>query len=155
MTTELKAIFSRDLDKLVQEIQAFQHEENLWKTVGQISNSAGNLCLHLVGNLNTYIGDNLGKTGYVRDRESEFNQKGIPKAELLQQINEVKTIVTHTFERLPDQQLQELYPQQVLGYEMTTGFFLIHLQGHLSYHLGQINYLRRMLEQTASANANE
>lgn len=146
MTTELTSLIERDLDKLAEEIRAFRQEENLWKTTGQITNPAGNLCLHLVGNLSTYIGAILGKTGYVRDREAEFSQKGIPQEVLLQQVKEVKTVVTHTLRRLPEEQLLELYPQQVLGYEMTTGFFLVHLYGHLSYHLGQINYLRRILE---------
>lgn len=146
MTNEITTVFARDLEKLAEEIHAFQQEENLWKTTGHISNSAGNLCLHLLGNLNTYIGATLGNTGYVRDREAEFNQKGIARTELLQQVQEVKTVVTHTLQKLPKEQLMQVYPQQVLGFDMTTGFFLVHLYGHLNYHLGQINYLRRVLE---------
>ncbi|MBD1396483.1 DinB family protein [Pontibacter sp. JH31] len=146
MTKELTSLFERDLNKLTEEIRAFQHEENLWKTTGQISNSAGNLCLHLVGNLNTYIGAILGNTGYRRDREAEFSQKGIPVTELLKRIREVQAVVSHTLQQLPEEGLQELYPQPILGHDMSTGFFLMHLHGHLNYHLGQINYLRRVLE---------
>jgi uncharacterized damage-inducible protein DinB len=146
MTTEISFIINRDLDRLAEEIRAFKQEEDLWKVAGQIANPAGNLCLHLVGNLNTYIGAILGGSGYVRNREAEFSQKDIPKADLLHTIQEVKAAVSYTLEKLQEEQLQEIYPQQVLGYEMTTGFFLLHLSGHLNYHLGQINYLRRMLE---------
>ena len=71
----LKTIFSRDLLKLKTEIELYKKEEKLWCTDKNISNSAGNLCLHLVGNLNTYIGNEIGKTGYVRNRELEFSQK--------------------------------------------------------------------------------
>ncbi|MBX0331835.1 DUF1572 domain-containing protein [Pontibacter sp. HSC-14F20] len=146
MSTELRHLFDRELERLSNEILAFEEEENLWKTKGQISNSAGNLCLHLVGNLNTYIGAILGQSGYVRNRDAEFNLRNIARKELLEKIAEVKRIVSHTFGRLTENELQETYPQQVLGYEMTVSFFMIHLYGHLNYHLGQINYLRRMLE---------
>jgi uncharacterized damage-inducible protein DinB len=146
MTHDISFILNRDLDRLVEEIRAFKQEEHLWKVAGRISNSAGNLSLHLVGNLNTYIGAILGASGYVRDREAEFSQKNIPKADLLFKIQEVKATVSNTLENLTEEQLRLPYPQQVLGYEMTTAFFLIHVSGHLNYHLGQINYLRRMLE---------
>jgi uncharacterized damage-inducible protein DinB len=145
MKTEISIIITRDLDRLAEEIRAFKQEEDLWKVTGQVTNPAGNLCLHLVGNLNTYIGAILGENGYVRNREAEFSQKNVPKAVLLDKIKEVKATVSHTLEKLPEERLQEPYPQQALGYEMTMGFFLLHLSGHLNYHLGQINYLRRML----------
>ncbi|WP_299700651.1 DinB family protein [uncultured Pontibacter sp.] len=145
MKQEISFIISRDLDRLAEEIRAFKREEDLWKVTGHVTNPAGNLCLHLVGNLNTYVGAILGGSGYVRNREAEFSQKNIPKDDLLHQIQEVKATVTYTLEKLLERQLQGAYPQQVLGYEMTTGFFLLHLSGHLNYHLGQINYLRRVL----------
>lgn len=146
MTTELHNLFDRELDRLAEEIQAFKQEENLWKTEGQVTNPAGNLCLHLVGNLQTYVGAKLGQSGYVRNRNAEFSLRNTPRKKLLEQIEDVKRTVAHTLGQLTDEQLQEPYPQQVLGYEMTVSFFLIHLYGHLNYHLGQINYLRRMLD---------
>lgn len=146
MKNEIRFILNRDLDRLFEEIRAFKNEEDLWKVTGHITNSAGNLCLHLVGNLNTYVGAILGACGYVRDREAEFSQKNVPKFELLNKIQQLKGKVSYTLERLQEEQLQEPYPQQVLGYEMTTGLFLLHLSGHLNFHLGQINYLRRILE---------
>jgi uncharacterized damage-inducible protein DinB len=146
MTASIAALLLRDLDKLLHELASFQKEANLWKTTGHITNSAGNLCLHLVGNLNTYIGANLGNSGYVRNRDAEFSQRDIPVQELLRQVTETKTVVSHTLEQIPEDQLHAPYPQQVLGYEMTTGYFLVHILGHLNYHLGQINYLRRVLE---------
>lgn len=146
MKAELTAIILRDLDRLADEIRAFNQEENLWKVTGHVTNPAGNLCLHLAGNLSTYIGAILGGSGYARDREAEFNLKNVSRAELLKKVEQVKLVISGTLRKLQEEQLQQPYPQQVLGYEMNTGYFLLHLSGHLNYHLGQINYLRRLLE---------
>jgi hypothetical protein len=115
-------------------------------TTGSIKNSAGNLCLHLVGNLNTYIGKNIGQTNYVRNRDAEFSLKNIPQQTLIQKVVETRSVVSVGLEKLTDAQLELRYPEDVMGYEMTNGYFLIHLNSHLSYHLGQINYIRRVFE---------
>ncbi|WP_312902902.1 DinB family protein [Chryseobacterium taichungense] len=146
MTASLQSLFTRDLNKLKTEIESYQNEETIWKTDKNISNSAGNLCLHLVGNLNNYIGAELGNSGYIRNRELEFSLKDVPRTELIQQIESTIEIINSSLERLSTEDLQKNYPSEPLGYEMTTGYFLIHLFGHLSYHLGQINYHRRLLD---------
>jgi uncharacterized damage-inducible protein DinB len=146
MLQDLATILTRELEKLYNEIDAFTAEANIWKTTGNITNSAGNLCLHLCGNLNTYIGATLGNSGYVRDRPAEFSSKDVPKAELLKQVELTREMVAQTLQQLQPVDLEKNYPEQVLDKPMTTGFFLIHLTAHLSYHLGQINYLRRVLE---------
>jgi hypothetical protein len=99
----------------------------------------------LIGNLNAYIGATLGKTGYVRDRATEFSAKHIPKAELLADLTSTKAMINATLSAIPDDQLSKLYPNELLGYPMTVHYFLVHLSGHLNYHLGQIDYHRRLL----------
>jgi len=146
MIDELIKIYDRDLDRLKNEIKAFEQESNLWKTTGRIKNPAGNLCLHLAGNLNTYIGRNIGQTGYIRDRYAEFHLKNVPKETLLEQVDDVQSIVLSTISQMEGGELEEIHTENIFGYEMTNGFLLIHLAAHLSYHLGQINYLRRILE---------
>lgn len=79
----LQKLFARDLDKLRQEISLYKDKNNIWIIDKSIANTAGNLCLHLVGNLNTYIGAEIGKTGYIRNRELEFSLKDIPQQELI------------------------------------------------------------------------
>ncbi|MGV3540032.1 MAG: DinB family protein [Rufibacter sp.] len=143
----LKTFFTRDLTRLRQEIALYIQEENLWKTDGQIANSAGNLCLHLIGNLNTYIGRELGQTGYIRHRELEFSQKDVPQQELLQKLDQTLAVVQTTLAHLEESALEKEYPVLVFEDKMPTGYFLIHLATHLSYHLGQINYHRRLLDQ--------
>ncbi|MGO4773308.1 DinB family protein [Flavobacterium sp. W22_SRS_FK3] len=140
----LKSLFNRDLNKLKEEIEAYQSESQLWVIDKNISNSAGNLCLHLIGNLNTYIGAELGKTGYIRDRPLEFSAKDIPKAQLISKIEETILVVNNTLDSLKESDLEHIYTQIVFEKEMTTGFFLVHLSTHLAYHLGQINYHRRL-----------
>lgn len=139
-------LLSRDLDKLAMEISSFENEKNLWMLSGEINNTAGNLCLHLVGNLNHFIGTIMGNSGYVRNRESEFASKDLSKQQLLQMVAETKEAVVSSLEKWPVGDLQNPYPIQVFGEEMTYEFFLIHLIAHLNYHLGQINYLRRMID---------
>ena len=146
MIENIRSLFTRDLNKLKTEIELYRKEETIWKTDKNISNSAGNLCLHLVGNLNNYIGAILGNSGYVRNRELEFSLKDVPRTELIQQIESTIEIVNSSLGRLSIEDLQKNYPSEPLGYKMTTGYFLIHLFGHLSYHLGQINYHRRLLD---------
>jgi len=140
------ALFERDLNKLKMEIEAYQQEENLWLTTENISNSAGNLCLHLIGNLNAFIGSQLGNTGYVRHRELEFSTKNIPKKELISSIKETLSILRSTLPNISEEALNADYPMVVFQEKMSTGYFLIHLTGHLAYHLGQINYHRRFLD---------
>lgn len=146
MVDELCTLYERDLQRLHKEIAAFEKEEHLWQKDGHVPNSAGNLALHLVGNLSTYIGNTLGKVPYVRNREAEFDTKYISKQELLRQIEHTREVVLASLQALRPEDLAQDYPEEVLGYKMNTRFFLIHLLAHLSYHLGQVNYLRRILE---------
>jgi len=141
----LKSLFNRDLNRLKGEIESYSNESQIWEIDKNISNSAGNLCLHLMGNINTYIGAELGKTGYVRDRPLEFSLKNIPQSELITKIEETILVVNNTLDSLSEADLELIYPQIVFEKEMTTGFFLVHLSTHLGYHLGQINYHRRLI----------
>lgn len=142
----LKIIFNRDLDKLKFEIESYQNENIIWVTDKNILNSAGNLCLHLIGNLNTYIGAEIGKTGYIRNRPLEFSLKNIPKSKLISKIENTILVVNNALDSLTEEDLTAIYPKIVFEKEMTTGFFLVHLSTHLAYHLGQINYHRRLLD---------
>ena len=140
-------LFERDLNKLKQEIASYTNESDLWKIQDGIANSAGNLCLHLVGNLKSYIGKTLGGIPYERQRDKEFSDKNIPQTQLLQNIDETKEAVVSTIQKLNNETLNGKYPLEVLGSEMTTEYFLVHLYGHLDYHLGQVNYHRRLLNK--------
>jgi hypothetical protein len=143
---ELRKVFIKDLQKLKEEIGLYRSEQNLWKIEKQIANSAGNLCLHLVGNLNTYIGKEIGKTGYIRNREQEFALKNIPQKELVLMVENTITMLDKVMQSMTDEQLEAEYPVLVLKEKTSTGYFLFHLSSHLGYHLGQINYHRRLID---------
>jgi uncharacterized damage-inducible protein DinB len=146
MIETLIQLFLRDLEKLKTEISSFRDEKNIWIISGDIKNSAGNLCLHLCGNLQHFIGAILGNSGYIRNRDAEFSRKDVPISELVAEI-ELTTIAVETaLKNLPEGILEKTYPINVFSYEMTTGYFLVHLTTHLNYHLGQINYHRRLLD---------
>lgn len=145
VSDEVLKLFERDLEKLIAELEQYQSEASLWSTAAGVSNAAGNLVLHINGNLNHYIGATLGGTGYHRDREAEFATRDIPKATLIAEVSETKAVLSGVLGKLGAAQLEQTYPVESLGYTMSTRYFLIHLYGHLSYHLGQVNYLRRVL----------
>ncbi len=148
LTGVLIQLYERDLDKLKAEMEQYSNEADLWKTSGDITNSAGNLTLHLIGNLKHFIGAVLGNSGFIRDRDAEFSTDGVTRNELLTEIDATATIVKSTLEKLTDADLAKTYPIEVFGHPMTTEFFLVHLTTHLNYHLGQINYHRRLLAGT-------
>ena len=146
LTQTLIELFTRDLNNLTEEIRRYKDESNLWKTEGLITNSAGGLCLHLIGNLNHFIGAILGDTGYVRQRELEFTLTDVPKMELIKQVEDTLGVIERTLKKLTEADLQKEYELQVFKKPMSTEYFLVHLSTHLSYHLGQINYHRRLLD---------
>jgi uncharacterized damage-inducible protein DinB len=142
---DLKKVYLKDLQKLKEEISLYRDEQSLWKIEKEISNSAGNLCLHLIGNLNHFIGATMGHSGYVRNRDQEFAAKNILQKELIKMVEETIEVVDKTLSSTKDEELVKEYPLVVFKEKMTTGYFLFHLVGHLSYHLGQINYHRRLV----------
>ncbi|MFE3872450.1 DUF1572 family protein [Flavobacterium sp. ZS1P70] len=141
----LKSLFTRDLNKLKSEIELYRNDSDIWKIQEGITNSAGNLCLHLIGNLNTYIGAEFGKTSYIRNRALEFSLKDIPKTELLSKIEETIVVVNHALNNISEEELKMEFPLLVFESKTSTEYMLIHLTTHLAYHLGQINYHRRLL----------
>jgi hypothetical protein len=142
---ELNQLFQRDLEMLGKELQAYPKEENLWVVDKEISNSGGNLSLHIFGNLRHFIGLDFGGIPYERKRDREFEAKGVPLSELLLELEEVKKIVSTSLLGLNPDRMGDRSLHAFFGHQMSIGFFLIHLYGHLNYHLGQVNYHRRLL----------
>lgn len=146
LTGILINLFERDLSKLEQEMAAYETAGGVWRVPPGITNSAGNLCLHLCGNLQHYVGAVLGKTGYVRNRELEFSTKNLPTEELLVLIGSTRRVILTVIAGLTAEDLEKTYPEKVLSGDISTGHFLVHLSTHLNYHLGQINYHRRLTQ---------
>ena len=147
MTEHLIRLFSRELDGLKSELRAYDDPAQIWLSPQGISNSAGNLALHLAGNLQHYIGAILGESGYVHVRKHEFNAEAIPLEKVLAEIDCAREVVENTLEKMDERELQEKYPKAPLGLDVTVELFLLHLLSHFAYHLGQINYHRRLVSK--------
>ena len=145
LAQELAALYARDIARLIQELHAFPDTGSLWKTAPGVSNAAGTLALHLEGNLREYIGRQLGSLPFERNRPLEFSARGVAQSELIGRLEAVRSSIPPVIARLNAAQLDAPYPEQVLGIPMSTRQFLIHLAGHLNYHLGQVDYLRRFV----------
>lgn len=145
LASELAALFVRDISRLIQELHAFPDTNALWRTAPGVSNAAGTLALHLEGNLREYIGRQLGGIEFTRDRPKEFSARGVAQSELIERLEAVCSTIPRVIAGLTEEQLNARYPEQVLGQPMTTRQFLVHLAGHLNYHLGQVDYLRRFV----------
>lgn len=146
LTEAIKTIFNRDLNALKKEIASYKNEAVIWHTERNISNSAGNLCLHLIGNVNHFFGATLGNTGYVRNRDAEFNDKNITAAYLISQIDAAIKMMDDVLFSIRPEQLQQEYPLMLMDKKHSVEFVLIFMTTHFSYHLGQINYHRRLLD---------
>jgi len=141
----LAQIYERDLNKLKEELSLYKNEGTIWEVKDGISNSAGNLALHLVGNLKHFIGAGLGKTDYIRNRDSEFTLKNIPRKDLLEDIDNTIGILKSAIGKLSDEDFSKDFPVEIQNKIQRTDYALFHLLSHLSYHLGQINYHRRLI----------
>ncbi|WEK35375.1 MAG: DinB family protein [Candidatus Pseudobacter hemicellulosilyticus] len=156
ITPTLIQLFDQGLDKLAAEINQYPDDASLWTLQEGISNTGGNLCLHLTGSLQHFLGAVLNDSGYVRNRDAEFSLKNITRKKLLDEVEAARIAVKDTLEQLSKKQLEKEYPIQVYGEPMTTQFFMFQLINHFHYHLGQINYHRRLLgKATAPAEGAE
>lgn len=148
LNNTLQDLYHRDLTKLKQEIESYKSDDALWRTDKALPNSGGNLALHLCGNLSHFIGATLGGSGYIRNRDLEFSDKGVSRDEVIKKIDDTLAAVDNTLANVTGEQLAENFPIEVFKDKpvVSTEWMLVHLATHLNYHLGQVNYHRRMLD---------
>ncbi len=142
---ELAALFRRDLTRLAQELRALPDDGALWSKPPGISNSIGNLVLHLEGNLREYICRQLAGVSYTRQRDLEFSQSGLALADLRARVEKLAKLIPEVVAGLSEADLTRLYPEEPFGSPISTAQYLVSIHGHLNYHLGQTDYLRRFL----------
>ena len=142
----IRTLLLRELRTLRRQVDAYPTAEQLWMVPAGAPNSAGTLVLHLAGNLQHFIGAHLGHTGYVRQRDLEFSRRDVPRSELLAEIAAAERAITAGLAHLTDETIEAAYfPEPLAGTSVTTSEFLIHLAVHLGYHLGQVDYHRRIV----------
>ena len=150
MAAWLTKVLLRDLESVRSQLEAYSDEEAIWQTLPGMTNTAGTLALHIAGNLQHFVGAKLGGSGYARDRPAEFEFRGVPRSRLLSELDSASEAVKQTLPKLPDHELQRIFPEAVGGVQLTTGQFLVHLATHLGYHVGQLDYHRRAVTGEAS-----
>ena len=141
----VQAMLLRELAAVRRSVEAYPDDASIWRLPAGLPNSAGTLVLHLAGNLQHYVGAVLGDTGYRRDRPAEFARRDVPRSDLLRELAAAVTAIDHTLPTLTDEKLAQPYPETIGGHVLSTGVFLVHLSTHLAYHLGQIDYHRRVV----------
>jgi len=146
LNSVLVSFYERDIRILIEEVKLFRNEEDLWRTQGAVKNSSGNLVLHIIGGLNYFIGAILAQTGYVRDRDLEFIRKGVVRKDLVAQLEELIPMINETVNALTQEQMEAEFPIFFDKAKTSTSYVLVQLLLHLNYHLGQVNYLRRIFE---------
>jgi hypothetical protein len=146
LNTVLANFYARDIRKLIEEVNSFRNEEDLWRTQGSVKNSSGNLVLHIIGGLNYFIGALLAHTGYVRTRDQEFSRKGLTRKDLVDQLEELILLTNRTLNALPQERMEAEFPILFDDARNSTAYVLMQLLSHLNYHSGQMNYLRRVFE---------
>ena len=153
MGQDFANIYGRELDRLAEEVAAYENDSDLWSTSGGQKNPPGNLALHTAGTLMHYISGGLGASGYVRDRDREFSERDVPRAEIVRRIRECRDTVVPVLEGLEDAALDGAHPGEVPArlQGITTRAFLLHLLWHVGWHLGHVYYHRLGLTDTGSA----
>ena len=143
----IAVVMTRELKALRREVESYPNDDKLWETAPGITNPGGNLILHLAGNIQYFVGAVLGGTGYKRYRDAEFGSRDLPKADLLREIDGAIAAVQTGMAKVTDADMKKPFPEAVGGVTPTTGAFLAHLAVHLGYHLGQVDYHRRIISR--------
>ncbi len=141
----LAAVICRELETLERELVAYHSDAEVWALPAGLPNSAGTLALHASGNLLHFVGTVLGGTGYLRDRDAEFGERGVPRSELVAGLRKAALVVSEVLGDLDQSVFAQPYPLPVLNRRQNTGEFMLHLATHLAYHAGQVDYHRRIV----------
>jgi Protein of unknown function (DUF664) len=145
LTDDLTTTLSRDLRALAREIAAYPDDAAVWREVPGLPNAAGVLARHLAGNIRHYVGTALGGGSFVRDRADEFAGRGATRAHIIAEVEAARADVERVLPALTDAVLDADLPVPVGGHAVGARRFLLHLGAHLAYHLGQIDYHRRVV----------
>ena len=147
LTELVKASLTRELESLrdaVRDLAAPLDERHFWAKPLQPGNSFGHLVLHLTGNLNWFVGAQLGGTGYVREREREFTEANPPtKAAALAGLDEAVATFRRVVQGLTTEQLAAAHPSERFGVVLNA---LVHLLSHFALHRGQLSYIARLVQ---------
>lgn len=145
LRSSLETLVTRELRAVKRELEAYPDDASVWRSVPGVPNTGGTLALHVAGNLQHFFGAILGRDAYKRDRDAEFARRDVPRKELIAGIEAAIASVERTLRRLGDDVLAAPYPELIAKRTVPTEVFVLHLATHIAYHLGQLDYHRRVV----------
>lgn len=151
LRSSVRAVLLRDIAAVRRSVEAYPDDASVWAERDGLPNVAGTIVLHLAGNLQHFVGVVLGGRAYHRDRPAEFSRRNVPRAELLADLAATELAISETLATLPEASLAQPFPETIAGNVLTTGAMLVHLATHLAYHLGQLDYHRRVVTGDAKS----
>ncbi len=111
--------------------------EQTWQRPNDVSNSVGNLVLHLTGNVRQWVIAGIGGEPFQRDRPAEFAERGpLPQAQILAGLRDVVVRADQVIAGLSAADLEQEYSIQ--GRTVTGIAAVFHVVEHFSLHTGQI-----------------
>jgi uncharacterized damage-inducible protein DinB len=155
---ELSSIVSATLADYYEKVRDKVHElvapistTQLWARPYPYGNSVGHLLLHITGNLNYYIGAQIAGTGYLRDRDREFNETDrIPKEQVLDHFDQAIAMVVDTIRKQSAQDWCAPYSATLEPEAHDRFSVLMRMAGHAYHHTGQMIYLTKELAKPVS-----
>ena len=150
LSSELTRFFLRELACLRRELEAYPDEDLIWHVPSGAPNSSGTLALHLSGNIQHYIGAILGGNDYARDRDAEFTTRGLSRADLLDHVAAAERTVSAILPQIHDSSLTEPFSEPMRGVTLSKREAFLHVAMHLAYHIGQVDYHRRLVTGDSS-----
>ena len=149
LRSAISTVLLRELGAVRRSIEAYPDDTSLWAERPGIPNAGGTLALHVAGNLRHFVGLRLGQIAYARDRDAEFSRRDATRAAIVAEIDAAREAVERALAATSDTMFEAPYPEPVAGRNVSTGAFLVHLVAHLAYHLGQLDYHRRVVTGSA------
>ncbi|GAB4358297.1 MAG: hypothetical protein OHK0021_02590 [Bryobacter sp.] len=147
---EFAEILGRDIERLQQQVAAFSSDDALWQRPEGMANTPGNLVLHLEGNLRDFLGRQFCGTSYERQRDLEFSSQGFTREQLQARLVALRQELCGSLAGVPEARWEEDSGMERFGITMTWRQFALHLFGHFSYHLGQVDSARRICEKSGA-----
>lgn len=144
------ANYYRMIHRRVRELTDPLTTEQLWIRPYAYGNSIGNLILHLTGNLNYYIGAQIGGTAYIRQRPLEFSNTGIPKNDVLREFDKVIDLVIVTIAKQSDEDWAAPFSGELESESKNRFSAFLACAGHAYHHVGQMIYLQKQLLASGS-----
>ena len=139
---DARAGFEKYLPRIVRCLQLLSEKEIWWRP-NTASNAAGNIVLHLCGNLRQWIISGLGGAPDMRARDTEFSERGpIPRRMLIKQLKTTVREACETIDRLSAETLLQDFSIQ--GFHVSGLVAILHVYEHFAYHAGQIAYITKL-----------